>query len=103
MVREDNWDGQTRTGDNWRRTDIGIDHPFDQVLAADKELFKCVSLIEPFRNTLTFIMLTFVMFTFVKVWGFRSQTSDSVWTRASQVGDGSGPVASCRSCSQVQV
>ncbi|KAG1861088.1 VTC domain-containing protein [Suillus tomentosus] len=40
MVREDNWDGQTRTGDNWRRSDIGIDHPFDQVLAADKELFK---------------------------------------------------------------
>ncbi|KAG1872180.1 SPX-domain-containing protein [Suillus subluteus] len=40
MVREDNWDGQTRTGDNWRRTDIGIDHPFDQVAADDKELFK---------------------------------------------------------------
>ncbi|KAG2035059.1 VTC domain-containing protein [Suillus americanus] len=40
MVREDNWDGQTRTGDNWRRTDIGIDHPFDQALTEDKELFK---------------------------------------------------------------
>ncbi|KAG2351969.1 SPX-domain-containing protein [Suillus spraguei] len=40
MVREDNWDGQTRTGDNWRRTDIGINHPFDQVPEEDKELFK---------------------------------------------------------------
>jgi SPX domain protein involved in polyphosphate accumulation/uncharacterized membrane protein YidH (DUF202 family) len=40
MVREDNWDGQTRAGDNWRRTDIGIDHPFNQVPAEDKELFK---------------------------------------------------------------
>lgn len=40
MVREDNWDRQARAGDNWRRTDIGIDHPFDQVPAEDKELFK---------------------------------------------------------------
>ena len=40
MVREDNWDGKSRSGDNWRRTDIGIDHPFDQLPAADKELFK---------------------------------------------------------------
>ncbi|KAG2362539.1 A eukaryotic polyphosphate polymerase in complex with pyrophosphate [Suillus spraguei] len=39
MVREDNWDGQTRTGDNWRRTDIGINHPFDQVPEEDQELF----------------------------------------------------------------
>ncbi|KAG9315041.1 SPX-domain-containing protein, partial [Chiua virens] len=40
MVREDNWDGRVRSGDNWRRTDIGIDHPFDQVPAEDEELFK---------------------------------------------------------------
>jgi SPX domain protein involved in polyphosphate accumulation len=40
MVREDNWDGTTRSGDNWRRTDIGIDHPFPQLPAEDKELFK---------------------------------------------------------------
>lgn len=40
MVREDNWDGRVRSGDNWRRTDIGIDHPFDQVPPEDKELFK---------------------------------------------------------------
>lgn len=40
MVREDNWDGQTRAGNNWRRTDIGIDHPFNQTPAEDKELFK---------------------------------------------------------------
>jgi len=46
MVREDNWDGQTRAGDNWRRTDIGIDHPFNQVPAEDKELFKYVSIVE---------------------------------------------------------
>ncbi|KAL4257594.1 Vacuolar Transporter Chaperone Complex Subunit [Pleurotus pulmonarius] len=40
MVREDNWDGAVRSGDNWRRTDIGIDWPFDQVVETDKELFK---------------------------------------------------------------
>ncbi|KAG8921063.1 vacuolar transporter chaperone [Tulasnella sp. 418] len=39
MVREDNWDGVTRSGDNWRRTDIGIDHPFPTVAPEDKELF----------------------------------------------------------------
>jgi len=46
MVREDNWDGVSRAGDNWRRTDIGIDYPFDQAPADDKELFKYVSIIE---------------------------------------------------------
>ncbi|KAF9243457.1 VTC domain-containing protein [Melanogaster broomeanus] len=40
MVREDNWDGRIRSSDNWRRTDIGIDHPFDQLPDEDKELFK---------------------------------------------------------------
>ncbi|OAX37001.1 SPX-domain-containing protein [Rhizopogon vinicolor AM-OR11-026] len=40
MVREDNWDGKSRAGDNWRRTDIGIDYPFDQLPAEDKEPFK---------------------------------------------------------------
>ncbi|KAL6302479.1 VTC domain-containing protein [Sparassis latifolia] len=40
MIREDNWDGRVRSGDNWRRTDIGIDHPFEQVAVDDKELFK---------------------------------------------------------------
>ncbi|KAH9995669.1 SPX-domain-containing protein [Russula compacta] len=40
MVREDNWDGRVRTGDNWRRTDIGIDWPFDQLSTEDRELFK---------------------------------------------------------------
>ncbi|KAK0193803.1 VTC domain-containing protein [Armillaria mellea] len=40
MVREDNWDGRVRAGDNWRRTDIGIDHPFEQLPEDDKELFK---------------------------------------------------------------
>lgn len=40
MVREDNWDGSTRAGENWRRTDIGIDHPFEQLPGEDKELFK---------------------------------------------------------------
>jgi len=39
MVREDNWDGRSRAGDRWRRTDIGIDHPFEQLLPEDKELF----------------------------------------------------------------
>jgi SPX domain protein involved in polyphosphate accumulation len=42
MIREDNWDGRVRTGNNWRRTDIGIDWPFDQVISEDRELFKYV-------------------------------------------------------------
>ena len=40
MAREDNWDGRVRSGGNWRRTDIGIDWPFEQLPAEDKELFK---------------------------------------------------------------
>ncbi|KAG6041037.1 hypothetical protein E4U41_006127 [Claviceps citrina] len=35
MVREDNLDGRSRSGDNWRRTDIGIDWPFSQLPAED--------------------------------------------------------------------
>ncbi|KAI0749737.1 SPX-domain-containing protein [Daedaleopsis nitida] len=40
MIREDNWDGQARAGDNWRRMDIGIDYPFGQLPPEDKEPFK---------------------------------------------------------------
>ncbi|EJF64806.1 SPX-domain-containing protein [Dichomitus squalens LYAD-421 SS1] len=40
MIREDNWDGRIRSGDNWRRMDIGIDFPFEQLPPEDKELFK---------------------------------------------------------------
>lgn len=39
MVREDNLDGRRRTGDNWRRMDIGIDWPFSQLPAEDVERF----------------------------------------------------------------
>ncbi|KAM0399802.1 hypothetical protein ACHAQC_003084 [Fusarium culmorum] len=39
MVREDNLDGRTRCGDNWRRMDIGIDYPFSQLPAEDVERF----------------------------------------------------------------
>ncbi|GAA5825855.1 hypothetical protein JCM11251_000027 [Rhodosporidiobolus azoricus] len=39
LIREDNWDGRQRSRDNWRRTDIGIDWPFEQLPADDKELF----------------------------------------------------------------
>lgn len=42
LIREDNWDGRIRSGDNWRRTDINIDYPFEQVTSEDKELFKLV-------------------------------------------------------------
>jgi hypothetical protein len=35
MVREDNLDGRRRSGDNWRRMDIGIDWPFPQLPAED--------------------------------------------------------------------
>ncbi|EKM58443.1 uncharacterized protein PHACADRAFT_252767 [Phanerochaete carnosa HHB-10118-sp] len=40
MVREDDWDGKTRSGDNWRWTGIGVDWPFEQLPPGDKELFK---------------------------------------------------------------
>ena len=39
MTREDNLDGKKRAGDNWRRTDIGVDWPFKQLPSEDKELF----------------------------------------------------------------
>ena len=39
MVREDNLDGRKRSGDNWRRMDIGIDWPFSQLPAEDVERF----------------------------------------------------------------
>ncbi|KAK3489540.1 vacuolar transporter chaperone 4 [Neurospora hispaniola] len=35
MIREDNLDGVQRSGDNWRRTDIGIDWPFPQLPPSD--------------------------------------------------------------------
>ncbi|KAH7329014.1 VTC domain-containing protein [Stachybotrys elegans] len=35
MVREDNLDGRTRSGDNWRRMDIGVDYPFSQLPPED--------------------------------------------------------------------
>lgn len=36
MVREDNFDGNDRTNGNWRRMDIGVDWPFDQL--SDKDV-----------------------------------------------------------------
>ncbi|KAG0650844.1 Vacuolar transporter chaperone 4 [Hyphodiscus hymeniophilus] len=39
MVREDNLDGRKRSGENWRRMDIGIDWPFSQLPAEDVERF----------------------------------------------------------------
>jgi SPX domain protein involved in polyphosphate accumulation len=39
LVREDNWDGKQRAGSNWRRMDIGIDYPFDQLDKEDIERF----------------------------------------------------------------
>ena len=39
MVREDNLDGRKRSGDNWRRMDIGIDWPFSQLPPEDIERF----------------------------------------------------------------
>lgn len=39
MTREDNLDGRERAGDNWRRTDIGVDWPFKQLPKEDVELF----------------------------------------------------------------
>ncbi|KAK3070067.1 vacuolar transporter chaperone [Teratosphaeriaceae sp. CCFEE 6253] len=39
MTREDNMDGRSRCGKNWRRTDIGIDWPFSQLPSQDVALF----------------------------------------------------------------
>ena len=39
LVREDNWDNGKRSGSNWRRMDIGIDWPFEQLPKEDLELF----------------------------------------------------------------
>lgn len=35
MVREDNFDGYDRTNGNWRRMDIGVDYPFNQLPEKD--------------------------------------------------------------------
>ena len=40
MIREDNLDGKTRAGKNWRRMDIGIDFPFSQLPPEDAERFR---------------------------------------------------------------
>lgn len=39
MTREDNMDGRDRAGNDWRRTDIGIDYPFNQLPPEDVERF----------------------------------------------------------------
>ncbi len=39
MTREDNLDGRQRSGNNWRRMDIGIDWPFSQLPPDDVERF----------------------------------------------------------------
>lgn len=39
MVREDNFDGKDRTNGNWRRMDIGVDWPFNQLPEKDVERF----------------------------------------------------------------
>lgn len=39
MVREDNLDSRQRSGNNWRRMDIGIDYPFPQLPPDDVERF----------------------------------------------------------------
>lgn len=35
LIREDNWDGRIRCGSNWRRMDIGVDWPFNQLPESD--------------------------------------------------------------------
>ncbi|KAK9467227.1 VTC domain-containing protein [Lipomyces arxii] len=39
MVREDDFDGRRRAGSNWRRMDIGVDWPFNQLPDKDIERF----------------------------------------------------------------
>ncbi|KIY44049.1 SPX-domain-containing protein [Fistulina hepatica ATCC 64428] len=40
LIREDDWDGRVRSGNNWRREDVSIDFPFERVPPEDKEIFK---------------------------------------------------------------
>jgi hypothetical protein len=35
LIREDSFDGHPRAGENWRRADIGIDYPFNQLPESD--------------------------------------------------------------------
>ncbi|KAJ3328450.1 vacuolar transporter chaperone, partial [Blyttiomyces sp. JEL0837] len=37
FIREDNWDGRSRSGNNWRRTDCGVSWPFDYLPKGDWE------------------------------------------------------------------
>ncbi len=95
MVREDNWDGAVRSGDNWRRTDIGIDWPFDQVVESDKELFK-------------FVVSSLCSFHVTDrcVWQIRclgSQVTDSVWPGTPQMGDRPCTITPGGSGAQIQV
>ncbi|KAF9111209.1 vacuolar transporter chaperone [Mortierella sp. AM989] len=39
LIREDDFNGRTRAGDNWKRDDIGIDWPFKQLPAEDVTRF----------------------------------------------------------------
>jgi hypothetical protein len=39
MISEHNLDGRKRAGDNWRRMDIGVKHPFSEIPKEDVELF----------------------------------------------------------------
>lgn len=73
MIREDNWDGAVRCGHNWRRTDIGIDHPFEQLPPEDKELFKWV---------LARYFLCVLLILLDKVWRTGGEVANAVWTGA---------------------
>lgn len=79
MVREDNWDGDIRSAANWRRMDIGIDHPFPQLKAEDRELFPCVVLL--LADTLPILTPPTL-----QIWCFRSQVTDSARPGASSLG-----------------
>jgi SPX domain protein involved in polyphosphate accumulation len=76
MVREDNWDGRRRSGDNWRRTDIGIDAPFEQLPAEDKECFKYVE----YECRMPFLK-------FNQIRGVGGETTNTDGTGASCLGD----------------
>jgi SPX domain protein involved in polyphosphate accumulation len=79
MVREDNWDGKPRSGTNWRRMDIGIDHPFPQLPSDDKELF-------PYGVTTLLILADNI----IQLWRPRSQIADSARPGAPSMGQRTG-------------
>ncbi len=95
MVREDDWDGRGRAHGNWRRSDIGIDHPFEQLPSDDKELFKYV--------IMRILHLTQRFEHNRQVWRTGGQATNTARPRTSTVGNRPRSVTSSRGRTKIQV